>query len=446
MNQLYRALHMPPGRLLKKLTGSKEIYTIAVRRRDPEQPLPALGKGCYTPLPYDPTTWYADPLLYNHRGRRALFCEAFDCAAAKGRIAVFDFDENGLLVNPRVILEEPHHLSFPMVFAWGGALYMVPESGAIHTLDLYRCDAYPEKWSRVARFDVGCELCDTIVWAKGEGGVCLLGSETKPENQLYTRYRRYILRREGDAFALEPDDAFNTAHLDFSLTDRNAGPLLCWGGQHIHPTQVSTTVDYGVYLQFFGLEKGRAHPICAAQPNLVEIAGLDNRDIIGIHTYCCDEEWEIIDARYLHRPPPRPRPAPGNEAPPVEAGEIGAPGEAEQAGEAGETDEAGAVAPIGEIGAPDKVGKMGEIGEAGENAQPAQRQEPAKTEAPGQAEKADEPGKAGEKREPDEPGKAGKPEKPGEPEKPEKPGKPEKAAKPEKPGKPEKSAGKAVKQ
>ena len=31
MNQLYRALHMPPARLVKKLAGWKEIYTIALR-------------------------------------------------------------------------------------------------------------------------------------------------------------------------------------------------------------------------------------------------------------------------------------------------------------------------------------------------------------------------------------------------------------------------------
>lgn len=33
MNQIYRALHMPPKRLIKKLSGQKEIYTIAVRQR-----------------------------------------------------------------------------------------------------------------------------------------------------------------------------------------------------------------------------------------------------------------------------------------------------------------------------------------------------------------------------------------------------------------------------
>ena len=65
MNQIYRALHMPPKRLIKKLSGQKEIYTIAVRRAPKGEgcdPLPALGEEPYTPLPYTPGTWYADPL------------------------------------------------------------------------------------------------------------------------------------------------------------------------------------------------------------------------------------------------------------------------------------------------------------------------------------------------------------------------------------------------
>ena len=48
MNQFYRALHMPPKRLLRKVMGEKEIYTIAVRPRptaEGTEPLPALEGG-----------------------------------------------------------------------------------------------------------------------------------------------------------------------------------------------------------------------------------------------------------------------------------------------------------------------------------------------------------------------------------------------------------------
>ncbi len=59
MNQLYRALHIPPKRLLRKLSGEKEIYTIAVRpvpKAEGTDPLPALGGTPYTMLPARCTT------------------------------------------------------------------------------------------------------------------------------------------------------------------------------------------------------------------------------------------------------------------------------------------------------------------------------------------------------------------------------------------------------
>lgn len=86
MNQLYRALHMPPGRLLRKLTGEKEIYTIAVRplpTAEGTDPLPALGAAPYTRLPGRDGFWYADPLLYRRSGARYLFAEAMDLATGK---------------------------------------------------------------------------------------------------------------------------------------------------------------------------------------------------------------------------------------------------------------------------------------------------------------------------------------------------------------------------
>ena len=139
-NQIYRALHMPPKRLIKKLSGQKEIYTIAVRRAPKGEgcdPLPALGEEPYTPLPYTPGTWYADPLLYeDDNGKRWLFCEAFNMAENRGDIAVAEFDENDHLLPPRVVLKENFHLSFPTVFDWRG-------QPAVHPLPPLYCARKP---------------------------------------------------------------------------------------------------------------------------------------------------------------------------------------------------------------------------------------------------------------------------------------------------------------
>ncbi len=321
MNQLYRALHMPPRRLLRKLSGEKEIYTIAVRpvpTAEGADPLPALGAEAYTMVPGRTGYWYADPLLYRQGGTRWLFAEAMDLAAGKGRIEVCDLHDDGTAGEWQVALEEDFHLSFPTVFDWNGDTWMIPETGADHSLRLYRCREFPARWELVQRFAVGAELCDTILVDRTADALTLLCSETKPDDQFFTRYRRFVLRRAlppqtspareaaGETFLmpegpyeLVPAAPFNLQHRDFDLGSRNAGPLFVLGGQVIHPTQVSTRVDYGLYLQFLARRGSSEVPLCAAMPQSIRITGLDTADLIGIHTYCRDDVLEVIDARYL---------------------------------------------------------------------------------------------------------------------------------------------------
>ena len=190
------------------------------------------------------------------------------------------------------------------MFDWNGETWMIPETGADRTLCLYRCRAFPGEWELVRAFPVGKELADTIVLDAAEEELTLLCSQVRPENGLYTRYRRYALRpdpEEEGGFALEEDEPFGLEHRFYDLGARNAGPLFCWGGQTVRPAQVSTKVDYGVYLQFWTRRGDKETPLCAATPQNVTISGLDPAAVIGIHTYCRDEELEVIDARYLTR-------------------------------------------------------------------------------------------------------------------------------------------------
>ena len=266
MNQFYRALQMPPRRLLRKLLGEKEVYTIAVRPR--------------------PTAEGTEPLP---------------------------------------ALEEDFHLSFPTVFDWNGEIWMLPETGSDHSLRLYRCRAFPTGWELVQRFATDEELCDAILLDRRAEALTILCSETKPDNQLYVRYRRYTLRhavQESAAlppqgpFELVPDETYNLQHRDFDLVSRNAGPLFVLGEQIIHPTQVSSTVDYGLYLQFLARRGSSEIPLCAATPQNVTITGIAPADLIGVHTYCRDDRLEILDARYLTRLPKiekAAKPAPADE-------------------------------------------------------------------------------------------------------------------------------------
>lgn len=304
MNQLYRALHMPPARLARKLLGEKELYTVALRPRPNDETLPAMGLAPFVPLPFAPGVWYADPLFYTRGGADWLFCEQFDMATGRGAIAVFPVGADGTPGTPQTVLAEPFHLSFPTVFDWAGETWMLPETGADRSLRLYRCVRFPDQWELTVRFAVEGELCDTVLLDQTPDSLTLLCSEVMPGNGFFTRWRQRAVYKNDEGWTLTPDDAFDLRWRDFGPGCRNAGPLFEHGGLTVHPAQVSTRVDYGVWLQFFAREGERERPLCAVGPRTVTVQGIDGKDIIGIHTYSRTPRWEVIDLRVLRRPLP----------------------------------------------------------------------------------------------------------------------------------------------
>jgi hypothetical protein len=74
-----------------------------------------------------------------------LFEEA-EFARPKGRIRVLELGSQGPVGEPVTVLERDYHLSYPFVFRHEGQLYMVPESAANRTVELYRAVRGPHEW------------------------------------------------------------------------------------------------------------------------------------------------------------------------------------------------------------------------------------------------------------------------------------------------------------
>lgn len=104
---------------------------------------PASG---WTDLPDNGTRFYADPFPIEHEGRTVLFVEDYVYSHAKAVISAVAFGPDGPLGVPVPVLDEPHHLSYPFVFARGGDYWMIPESCAAGTVDLYRARRFPGGW------------------------------------------------------------------------------------------------------------------------------------------------------------------------------------------------------------------------------------------------------------------------------------------------------------
>ena len=106
--------------------------------------------------------YYADPFLIEHAGKTWLFFEDCDYATDRGRISCAEA-RNGELGPPLPALERPYHLSYPCIFRVGSEIYMVPESVANGTVDLYRCTRFPDQW-RMEKELLRERAVDTTVW------------------------------------------------------------------------------------------------------------------------------------------------------------------------------------------------------------------------------------------------------------------------------------------
>lgn len=114
-------------------------------------------------LPDDGTHFYADPFPIEHEGRTILFVEDFEYRRGKAVISAIALDRNGPVGTPIPVLDEPYHLSYPFVFEHEGQHWMVPESCANGTVDLYRATAFPASWVKEATLLSGLVASDATL-------------------------------------------------------------------------------------------------------------------------------------------------------------------------------------------------------------------------------------------------------------------------------------------
>ena len=116
----------------------REQWFIAWRLREhPEDPNNVFCRFHHLRPPRD--RYWADPFPVRVGTSYYLFFEEFPRSTKKGRIVVSEMPADGDWGEPRVALEQPYHLSYPCVFFWEGQWFMVPESAANRSVELWRC-------------------------------------------------------------------------------------------------------------------------------------------------------------------------------------------------------------------------------------------------------------------------------------------------------------------
>lgn len=98
--------------------------------------LPAMGSFRFLA---DPFGLWRDDRLY-------VFVETYDYRVRIGAIEVLVYDAEFRLIDRRPVLNEPWHLSYPLVFEAEGETWMLPEAHRSNRLTLYRAVDFPTRW------------------------------------------------------------------------------------------------------------------------------------------------------------------------------------------------------------------------------------------------------------------------------------------------------------
>ncbi len=107
--------------------------------------------------------FWADPFIVARDDRYYIFIEEFLYATQKGHISLIVMNKHGVLEPSVRILETPYHLSYPFIFEFENDTYMIPESRANRTVELYKCTAFPRKWEFQKNLMTNCDVADSTL-------------------------------------------------------------------------------------------------------------------------------------------------------------------------------------------------------------------------------------------------------------------------------------------
>ena len=278
--------------LWERLFWSPNYFTIAIRKKTTaEQPVWIRGtlQADYV-MSASREHWLADPILADDEGKTYLFFEAVH--HGKGRIEVTELDKDGIPSPPAIAVERDYHLSYPFVFRHNGEWYMIPESCAIHEVQLLKAVRFPYEWRYVTTL-LHAHAVDTTVHRIGEKLLMLTflpqsGSERVTPRAFWVHW--------------EEDRTIQLEELSWptfdSLLVRGAGKIIGAESADIRPSQINGETNYGDGVLFSKIQVSdsayREEPIGKVEAGSLNILGLKAD---GLHTYAVSEQFEVIDVR-----------------------------------------------------------------------------------------------------------------------------------------------------
>lgn len=234
--------------------------------------------------------YWADPFIIFKDNRYYVFFEEFIYEKNKGNISFLIINTDGSYSKPTKILDMSYHLSYPFIFHFNEKYYMIPESSANNTIDIYECSKFPEKWIFHKTIMKNITATDTTLFYKNE------------KWWLFTSITNQNKKRENELFLFHSDNPLSDKWISHPKNpivsnikgSRSAGKIFEENGKIIRPAQDgSIRYGYGIIFYQIGIlneTEYQEKEIRSIQPNW-------DKKMIGVHTFGQENKLTMIDIR-----------------------------------------------------------------------------------------------------------------------------------------------------
>jgi len=281
-------------RSLSLLFGERTQWFIAYRTKIGTRTALTDRMG-FTVVPCPRGRFYADPFLLKRDGKTCLFFEDFEFQENRAAISYFEIDSQGRLSTAKKVLDNGYHMSYPYLFESRGIVYMIPETRARKTIELYRATEFPRSWELVKIMAKDVLAVDATVF-EHSGKFWLFTNIAVPGGSTFDELHLF--------FSDSPEGEWTPHPKNPIVSDvrcaRPAGALFFEGGKLIRPGQ-DCSLRYGYALTFNEVEvlsesEYKEKPYCRIEPDWCPGS-------ICTHTYNHTEEYEVLDGMKLRRYP-----------------------------------------------------------------------------------------------------------------------------------------------
>ena len=240
--------------------------------------------------------FWADPHIIYKDNKYFIFIEECVYSLKNGHIAVIVMEDDGSYAPPKLVIRQKYHMSYPFVFEHENTFYMIPETSANKTIELWEATEFPFKWAHKMNLMEGVEAFDTTLlyhkdkWWLFANMVANDGAGSDWD-ELFLFHAKDLFSKNWQPHILNPI-------VSDCKSSRPAGKIFKKNGTLYRPSQnCSLRYGYGFNLsEIREIDKDHYAEklVSRVEPNW-------DKNIIGTHTFNRVNKLHVIDALYKRR-------------------------------------------------------------------------------------------------------------------------------------------------